>query len=254
MNTPLTGQDRWAVFMDMDNTLTVHGVLVPENITAMREAQARGHLCVLNTGRSYGFIPADVLRDGNFDAVITGGGAYIRARDEVLYEENIPEESGYELCSYFLKTDIPFFLEGVEKNYCMNVDYDGFIRIRTPEDFPNRTSKITILSARTPSLPDDAIRLIEKHFRFIQHDSYSECIIRGCSKASGMEMILRHFGIPQSHTIGMGDSDNDLEMLDYAAVSVAMKDSVPNVLKRVDFVSLTCAEGGAAYAMRKFLP
>ncbi|MBQ6239023.1 MAG: HAD-IIB family hydrolase [Firmicutes bacterium] len=254
MNTLKNSRERWAVFMDMDNTLTSHSVLVPENITAMREAQARGHLCVLNTGRSYGFIPKDVLRDGDFDAVIAGGGAYVRTRDEVLLEEDIPEDAGHELCSYFLQTDIPFYLEGVEKNYCMNEYREGFIRIRTLEDFPDRASKITILSARTSSLPEDAIRLIQKYFHFIQHDSYSECIIRGCSKASGMELILRHFGIPQKHSIGMGDSENDLEMLDYAAIAVAMQDSVPNVLKRADFVSCACADGGVAQALRRLLP
>ena len=45
-----------AVFLDIDGTLLSGGVLPEANVRAIREAQARGHKILLNTGRAYSFI------------------------------------------------------------------------------------------------------------------------------------------------------------------------------------------------------
>ena len=244
----------WTAFLDMDGTLTDRSEVVPANLDAILRAQARGHRIVLNTGRSYGFIPKKVLDTVPFDGVIAGGGAYVRAGERILKNECVSDEVLAALCDYFSRTDLACYFEGVDECFCMNTEREGFIPIRSYADLSGRTSKITIISARVPSLPDEGRALIERHFTYIQHPHYSEGILRGCSKASGMDVWLADAGLPLSRTVAMGDSANDLEMLAHAAVAAAMGDSTPEVLACADFVSLPCAEGGAALALDRLLP
>ncbi len=244
----------WAVFLDMDNTLTVHGEVVPENLAAILRAQEKGHKIVLNTGRSYGFIPKKVLETVPFDGVIAGGGAYVRVRERVILDVCVPTEVLKLLCDYFERTGLACYFEGVEESYCLNTSRENFIEIRSFDDIRDRTTKITIISSREPTLPDEGQALIERYFTYIQHPNYSEGILKGYSKATGMDVYLADAGIPLSHTIAMGDSANDLEMLAHAALPVGMGDSTPEVLARVKFVSAACADGGVARALDRLLP
>ena len=60
-------------------------------------------------------------------------------------------------------------------------------------------------------------------------------------------------GIDVSHCVAMGDSSNDLAMLEAAGISVAMGDAYDVVKQMADIVSVNCMDGGVAYAMKKIL-
>ena len=86
-----------------------------------------------------------------------------------------------------------------------------------------------------------------------QHPGYAEYSQKGCTKATGMEIILKHCGIDRAHSIAMGDSSNDTDMLKYAGISVAMGDAEEEIKSICDYVSCPAAEGGVAKAIYKFL-
>lgn len=258
--------DSHVIFLDMDNTLTWKGEVVPENLAAIRRAQEAGHKVVLNTGRSYGFIPRRVLLTVPFDGVIAGGGAYIRASNTPLLRDNlsptdddlvllnavIPDSVLKELCDWFSEHELPIFFEGVRESYCMNAERENFKLISGYEDIDSAT-KITIFSTIAGPLPEDGRALIEQYFTYICHPRYSEGILHGYSKASGMDIYLTHVGIPLSRSIAMGDSANDMDMLRHAGISVGMGDSTREVLDCVDYVSANCGDGGVARAIYDLL-
>ena len=53
--------------------------------------------------------------------------------------------------------------------------------------------------------------------------------------------------------MGIGDSNNDVEMLKNAAFSVAMKNADPQLFDFVDFVTDSNDEDGVAHAIEKFV-
>ena len=243
----------WAVFLDMDNTLTAKGEVIPANLAAICRARAAGHKIVLNTGRSYGFIPKHVLETVPFDCVIAGCGCYIRAGDELLLNVCIPDDVLREMVAYFSRSGLPCFYEGVEDNYVQNAERPGFIQIHNYEQMSGRATKITIFSSSETRLPDEILIPLQRHFKYISHPRYSEGVLLGYSKATGMDRYLEYAGIPLSRSIAMGDSANDTEMLEHAAVSVAMGDSTQDVLDMCGFISLPHDRGGVAHAVSALL-
>jgi hydroxymethylpyrimidine pyrophosphatase-like HAD family hydrolase len=61
-----------------------------------------------------------------------------------------------------------------------------------------------------------------------------ELFQRGISKADGLAVVMKHFGIARENTIAVGDGANDLEMIAFAGVGVAIEGSPPDVLAVAD--------------------
>ena len=93
----------------------------------------------------------------------------------------------------------------------------------------------------------------KKDFDFIDRgNGFYEVVPVGCSKASGMKFLMEHFQIPLEDTIAIGDSTNDMPMLSFAGLSIAMKESDPVVLETVDYVTDTVENDGIYKAMEHF--
>ena len=58
-------------------------------------------------------------------------------------------------------------------------------------------------------------------------DFAGEIGINGINKATGMERYLNHVGISRENCIAIGDGPNDLQMMEYAGISVAMGNAYP---------------------------
>lgn len=75
----------------------------------------------------------------------------------------------------------------------------------------------------------------------------------GITKAIGMEQLCLHLGISKEDVLAIGDSENDLDMLRYVGVSVAMGNAAEYVKQCTDYITRTNDEDGVAYAIRHFL-
>ena len=58
-------------------------------------------------------------------------------------------------------------------------------------------------------------------------------------------------GIKQEEIVAIGDSENDLEMLNFASFSVAMGNADDFIKQACDMVTVKNDEGGVAYAINK---
>ena len=75
----------------------------------------------------------------------------------------------------------------------------------------------------------------------------------GVSKASGLELVRRSLGIQPHRTVAVGDQRNDLEMLRWAALGVAMGQAPPEVVEAADEQTLTVEEDGLAVVLERVL-
>lgn len=63
--------------------------------------------------------------------------------------------------------------------------------------------------------------------------------------------MLKHFGLPRETSVALGDSFNDLEMLRYAGVGIAMGQAAQAVQEAADEITGSPDEGGVAAAFRR---
>ncbi|GGJ95534.1 hydrolase [Lentibacillus kapialis] len=74
--------------------------------------------------------------------------------------------------------------------------------------------------------------LDDYHAELIEHRKWGapwniiEIVKKGLNKAVGLKKIAHYYHIPEERIIAFGDEDNDLEMIDYAGVGVAMGNAI----------------------------
>jgi hydroxymethylpyrimidine pyrophosphatase-like HAD family hydrolase len=72
-------------------------------------------------------------------------------------------------------------------------------------------------------------------------------------KGRALRAVAEHFGVPRKAVMAIGDYLNDLEMIEYAGLGVAMGDSPPELQARADAVTGTLAEHGVAQAVERWV-
>ncbi|MDP9800792.1 hydroxymethylpyrimidine pyrophosphatase-like HAD family hydrolase [Arcanobacterium wilhelmae] len=75
----------------------------------------------------------------------------------------------------------------------------------------------------------------------------------GVSKASGLEDVRKALGIPRAHTLTMGDSGNDCEMLEWGGLGVAMGNSSDYVRSHANTVGESVDDDGVALVLEQLL-
>ncbi|KUK82308.1 MAG: putative hydrolase, partial [Pelotomaculum thermopropionicum] len=73
------------------------------------------------------------------------------------------------------------------------------------------------------------------------------------TKGRALEFLARRFGVPREAIMAVGDSFNDLEMLEYAGLGVAVANGREEVQKRADFVTGAAYGDGVVEALEKFV-
>jgi Cof subfamily protein (haloacid dehalogenase superfamily) len=64
-----------------------------------------------------------------------------------------------------------------------------------------------------------------------------EFMPRGINKAAALEKVAREFGVPQEQVLAFGDAENDLQMLAWAGMGVAMRHGNPAAISVARMVS-----------------
>ena len=73
------------------------------------------------------------------------------------------------------------------------------------------------------------------------------------SKGAGLDLVAQRLGFGREETVGFGDGENDIELLDWAGYSVAVANAHDEVLRRADFVCPSVDEEGVAQVIEAFL-
>lgn len=102
--------------------------------------------------------------------------------------------------------------------------------------------------------------LDENHEEVIEHRNWGapwsifEINKKGIHKAFGLKKVADYYQIPQDRIIAFGDEDNDLEMIDYAGVGVAMKNAIPELKSIANYITdYSNEEDGVASFLEQYL-
>lgn len=73
------------------------------------------------------------------------------------------------------------------------------------------------------------------------------------SKGLMLSKVAEYYGIKREEVIAMGDGENDLSMIEYAGMGIAMGNAVDIVKQKANFITKPNTEDGVAYALEKFI-
>ncbi len=266
--------NRRAVFLDVDGTLVNDRGLVPEGARdAVRMARGNGHLVFLCTGRSTSELWPEIL-DIGFDGVVAAAGGYVEFEGSVLLHHHVPPAQVLRVVEFFDRRGVEYLMEsndglhgspGVQKRLRLLLfsgvtDDDvlaelerglaGFIDSVIVGGDPTtlHVNKFSFLDSDV-ALEEirgelsDVFDVIPAAVPFFGANS-GELSLRGVHKGAGMQVITDHLGLPRGRTVAFGDGFNDLEMLAFAGVGVAMGQAPTAVRDVADDVTGTPDQDG----------
>ncbi len=253
--------EKYAIFIDIDGTLITDSFTPPEeNIRTIERARKKGHKVFINTGRSYGNMPDELKRYAmTLDGLVSGSGSYILLDGKVIHSVCFPDELLEDFCRFFLEDKSRTCLfEGVDDMFALGSGYASFgtyNNIITGMDDYNRMLKgqrISVIALKGVSEEECRLRFGNRITLFWLR-SYFDCVLNGCDKANGIDIMLSALGLPLERTIAIGDSTNDLPMIKHCAVGVAMGNATDELKNAADYVTGTNSEFGVATAIETLL-
>ena len=255
------------IFFDIDGTLVDDKTqILPQSaIDAVHTLAQKGHITVVNTGRPYSHVDPRV-RALPFAGLICAGGQEVWLQGQWIKRQIVPMEWMPQIVEGAREHGLQLLLEAEEGYYL-----DGAVETLHPEiQFQCRQLQrnggfvgqveagITapVVKFCTFDAPGgDRMAFVEKMlpwFEYIDRRGMAEFLMKGNSKAAGLELILQHLGCPREETMAFGDSGNDLPMLEAAGIGVCMGNGVEKAKAAADFVTKTVLEDGIAHALRHY--
>ncbi len=271
------------VMTDLDGTF-IRNVFEPieENVRAMERCKAAGVPVCAVTARNYNCAER-VFRRANFtDYVVTNNGSSIQdaKTGENLWENVIPDawlRAALELC---VRLNVPF---QVHDSYTAlhygptKSDEESYLdrenRLETDprfhtvvEDAQDIDEILTRMNGHTQlirikgdgELPSwfytELIRCGDFTLTSSQpNPGQMEIMAAGSGKRAGAQQLARLLHIPRENVMACGDHYNDVGMIEWAGIGVAMGNAQPRVKQLADYVAPVYTEGGVADAMERFV-
>jgi len=257
---PSTAGTVRAVFLDVDGTYADYGVVPAGHVRAVRAAREAGHRVLLCTGRPVSMLPQSILAAG-FDGLVASAGAYAEVAGEVLVDRRFPADLAARTVAALDAHDAVYILESQE---ALHVPPAAAERLRAILDAHFRQApggpvgssailgavqqtadraavsfaKVSVFDS--PVAMEDLVREIGEDIAVVANSvadegrHAGELFQRGISKADGVAAVIAHLGIAREDTIAIGDGANDLEMIAYAGIGVAIEGSIPELIAIAD--------------------
>jgi hydroxymethylpyrimidine pyrophosphatase-like HAD family hydrolase len=222
-------------------------------------ARSAGHRVFFNTGRSFANIPL-ILRNAPYiDGIVAGGGAHVLLNGKTIYHTWVQAEKLTAICAYYLSEQKWCVFEGETNIYRIN-DFKPDMCVQAVKDIANADDFLAIYKGKLitkltiEDAPCPAERaLLEDYFKLNVFEDYFEAIIRSESKQCGMEIMLKAVGISREDSVGIGDSLNDIDMIRFAGIGVAMGNACDELKHFAAHTTADCEHGGVGAAIQRWV-
>ena len=247
------------VFFDIDDTLRVKETgYMPESIKSVfAQLRKKGILAGIASGRGiFGVVPE--IRELKPDFFVTLNGAYVEdKKGKAIYENHIPADQVEAYIAWTKEVGIEYGLVGSHEA-ALSTRTDLISEAIDPiyPDLPINPDfheKQDIYQMWTFEEQGDSLQLPEglsKQLRLVRwHPHSSDVVPVNGSKATGVKKVVEHLGLKPENVLVFGDELNDLELFDYAGISIAMGVSHEQVKEKADYITKTVEEDGIFHAL-----
>ena len=240
------------LFIDLDGTLlTDTKEITPENLSAIQQATELGHAVVVTTGRPlYSTLrqveKLGLTKPGCYAITSNGALIYNAHTREIIFQTGVPRACLREAFDEAFRFGIhpqTYSATGVlcEKD-CPEMEYYAKSNVISYE----------VVDDVTKALDFDPIKILfvdlhdrSRLERFREHmndfskryhldmffscDQYLEFLPEGINKGSGIRFLCSYLNVPLDNTLGAGDAENDITMLQTVKLPCVMKNARPEM-------------------------
>jgi Cof subfamily protein (haloacid dehalogenase superfamily) len=257
-----------------------HEHLVPDdNRAALERCVGNGVEVVVATGRALSTVPPEVRSIEGVRYLVCANGAniYDNATEELLHAMYLSREAVESIGDLMENAAVMKEIFWGGEPYTSRTAYDDLARFGVPDWFRDY-----VLSTRIPV--DDLSAFTREHIEQIENINfnYANYSIRdflvdrlkiddgrlytltaslpfnieiggiGVDKAGAVARVAEWLGIPREQCMCFGDNNNDVSMIKWAGVGVAVADGVPAAIEAADYVTGPSSENGVARALEHF--
>ncbi|RLL45052.1 HAD family phosphatase [Oceanobacillus piezotolerans] len=263
------------IALDLDGTLlTDKKVISNHTKQVVLRAINEGHIVVIATGRPHRASINYYHELGLTTPMVNFNGALIHhptdKKWDVLHNP-LPIRTAHKIIETCYDLDVYNILAEVMDDVYLDEYDEKIIEIfqQTEEDTPFTIGNLTnelkedptslLIHPREDHIFQLRNHLTEYHAELIEHRKWGapwniiEIVKKGMNKAVGLQKIAKYFGIPKDRIIAFGDEDNDLEMIEYAGVGVAMGNAIIELKNIAKHITDTNEKDGIGIFLENYL-
>ena len=258
--------------LDLDGTLTnSKKEISPRNLQTLLRLQQNGVRLVLASGRpTFGIAPlADALymkEYGGFILSYNGGEIIEWATGRLLYKNLLPDDVLPVLYTAAVRNNQAILTynneyiltENPDNEYVHKEAFLNRMKIRAVDDFleaaPRPLPKCLIVGDPDRLIRTEAelsLRLQGQISVYRSEPYFLELVPMGIDKAQSLSVLLDKLGLTREAMVAMGDGYNDLSMIKFAGMGVAMANAQEPVKQAAEYITLSNDEDGVAAAVEE---
>ncbi len=266
------------ICLDMDGTfLNSEGKVSERNIKAVRKAHEKGAKVAVCTGRLYTSAKFYAEMLGVKVPVIASNGAYIREKDkeEVIYKAPLGFQNSMRIMEILKKHGLRFYFHTFDTIFMEKLDSNSpYMRInktlpkeqqiklqevnRWEDVFKESNEEILKCTcsdedvAKIAKAKEELLGCNELEVVSSLYNNF-EVMTKGVSKGRAVEILAGFYNLHREQVMCIGDNENDISMIKYAGMGVAMGNGEDFVKELADYVTDTNNNDGVAKAIERFI-
>lgn len=259
--------------LDIDGTLlNTKKEITPGTAKAIEELQERNIPVIIASGRPEQGIyhvanALNMKEKGGYILSYNGGKITDCKTGEAVYSKTVPKEYYGDVCEY---------AKGLE---CSLLTYEGdYIITEEPDNkYVDLESKVVRMPVKKvenlydrlnfsvdkfllvgePEYMMSKVEAMAEHFRgrlnvFQSEPFFIEVVPMGIDKGASLDFLLSRLGMTRENLVACGDGRNDVTMIQFAGMGVAMGNACDEVKNAADYITSSCDEEGVLKAIKKF--
>lgn len=265
---------------DLDGTLLDDEKNISDkNKEAIKKAQNIGVKVVISTGRIFlsGSEFAEILELDT--PIIASNGAYISNKDsnKEIFKKTLNASQIQKIIELAYTNEVSFHLYTKNSIYTEKIVFSSLSYQKWNQNAKDK-NKVNIITVKK----DEWEKIIEKEkhkiLKILIADWNEEKLLKvrrellkldvevvssfknnieimnkGISKANGIEILAKEYNINRDEIISIGDSENDIAMVKYAGLGVAMENGDCDIKKEADYITLSNNNDGVAHVINEFI-
>ena len=267
------------IALDLDGTtLNSAGKITDRTRETLEAAGRQGVHVVVSTGRAYTSLPDDVKSIEAVEYAITSNGAHINRihTGESVYDDYLSEKAVTRVAELAreLDTQIEVFVDCqayidedyynyIKENGCAYRNAEYVLWSRKPVhnviglllDNKDRIENVNFCF-RSVDMLEDARPAVEGIPEATITSSFANNLEVGgpnTSKKTALMELMNRLGVTRDELMCCGDAPNDIEMIEFAGLGVAVGNAWGGTRDHADYVTLSNDEDGVAAAIDKFV-
>ncbi len=272
-----TEMDYKIIVLDLDGTLTNRDkIITPRTREALMKIQDMGKIVVLASGRpTHGVMPLarelELEHHGGYILSFNGGMIVNCQTGETVFSSQLPADINKKVIGLAQEHRVDIMTYEGDKIIASNAAYQYIalesrvchMEVKEIHDFEKMKEYVSFAVPKF-ILTDDGDYLVTiepkvkaamgRDFGVYRSDPYYlEVLPKGIDKAKSLERFLEVTGYKREEMIACGDGYNDLTMIRFAGLGVAMENGVLPARQAADYITLSNNDDGVAHVVEKFM-